>query len=109
MAHAGLNGLQPHQKSGLGLLPGTVQFLLSGTMLGQVADDIPDGVQGLCLLLTACGGVDAQQAGVRMIGHIGIDGVAQAPLLPQFLEQAGGAAAPRMALSSNKAYRWSSR
>ena len=64
-------------------------------MLSQVADDVPHGIQGLSLLFAAGGGIDTQQTGVRMVGHIGIYGIAQPPLLPQLLEEAGGAASPQ--------------
>lgn len=67
VAHSGLNGLQTHQKTGLSLFPGAVQLLLGGAVLSQIADDVPNGFQGLGLLLAASGGIDAQQSGVRTV------------------------------------------
>ena len=61
-------------------------------MVGQVAHQGPHGVQGLALLLPVQGGVYAEKARVGVVRYIGVHGVAQAPFLPQLLEQAGGAA-----------------
>ena len=61
-------------------------------MVGQLAHQIPHGIQGLALLLPIQGGVHPQKAGIGVVGHIGVYGIAQTPLFPQLLEQAGGAA-----------------
>ncbi len=62
----------------------------------------PHGVQGRRLLLLVQGGVDAQKAGVRVVGHIGVDGVAEAPLLPHLLEEPGGAAAAQQGVEQQQ-------
>ena len=91
----GLGGLQAHEHVGLGLLPGPIQLGLGDAVVGEVADHGQDGVQGLALGLLPQGGVDAEVAGVVVAGAVGVDGVAQALLLPHLLEQAGGHAAPQ--------------
>ena len=63
-------------------------------MVGEVQHRPADGVIGGPLLLPVGGGVDAQKVGVRVVGHIGVDRVAQPTLLSHLLEQAGGTAAP---------------
>ena len=95
MAHAGLDRLHPHEDVGLGLVPGPGELLLGGAVVGQLPHDGPDGLQGPLFLLLIQGGVDPQKAGVGVVGHIGVDGVAQPPLFPQLLEQPGGAPAPQ--------------
>ena len=64
-------------------------------MIRQLQRHPPGPLQGGPLLVPADGGVDAQQAGVGVVGHVGVHRVAQPPLLPQLLEQPGGAAAPQ--------------
>ena len=101
MAHAGLNGFQPHEHAGLDLLPGPLQLLLGGAVLRQLPEQGAGSIQRLPLQLGAEGGVHPQQAGVGVVGYIGVSGVAQPPLLPKLLKQPGGDAAPRMELSSS--------
>lgn len=95
MAHAGLNGFQPHEHAGLGLLPGPLQLLLGGAVLRQLPEQGAGSIQRLPLQLGAEGGVHPQQAGVGVVGYIGVSGVAQPPLLPKLLKQPGGDAAPQ--------------
>ena len=89
-AHAGLGGLQPHEDVGLGELPGPLQLLGGGAVVGEVPDRGADGLQGLGLGLPAQGSVDGEDPGLGVAGAVGVDGVAQAPLLPDLLPQPGG-------------------
>ena len=67
LAHAALDGLRAHEQVGLGLLPHPVQLLLGGAVVGQLAHQIPHGIQGLALLLPVQGGVHPQKAGVGVV------------------------------------------
>lgn len=95
MAHPGLNRLSAHQEIGLGLLTGPVKLLLGRPLLEQPLHYVPDRVQGLALLLFSNGGIDAKKPCILVVGHIGVDGIAQAALLPDLLKQARGAPSPQ--------------
>ena len=92
MAHAALDRLAGHEQIGLGLLPHPVQLLLRGAILSQPAHHIPQGVQGPPPPAPAHRGVHPQKTGVPVVGVKGVHRVAQPLLLPQLLEQPGGAA-----------------
>ena len=90
MAHAALGGLHAHDHVGLGLLPGTGELLVRRALLGKLGDHPADGLQSLLLGVPVQGHVDAVHAGVGMACPVGVDGIAQALLLPDLLEEAGG-------------------
>ena len=94
-AHAGLGGLQAHEHIGLGLLPGPVQLLLGGAVLGEVPDNGADGLQRLPLHVPVQGGVDPKISRVLVAGGIGVNAVAQPQPLPHLLKEPGGHAAPQ--------------
>ena len=73
VAHPGLGGFQAHDYVGLGLLPGPGELFVGGTLRQEFPDDLADGPESLFLGVPVQGGVDAEDAGVRVAGPVGVD------------------------------------
>ena len=71
-------------------------------MFRQILHHLSDDGQGSVLLLRIDGGIDAVESHILVVGHIGVDGVAQPTLLPYFLKQSGGAAASQQGVEQQE-------
>ena len=91
--HARARAFEAHEQRRFGLLAGTGNLVLRRAVLAEAVQLLKNALKRLTLGFLAQTGVNRHQAGVQMGRGERVDGVAQAALLADALEQAGGHAA----------------
>src|SRR3954451_7338530 len=95
VGHAGVGAFKSHQDVALELVLAASQFFFAERILFEVVELGHDEVYDFKSLACGGAGVDAEGAGVAVRAEVGVDGVSQAALFADGLEETGAHAAAK--------------